>query len=228
LAIKEIREFVGGFAPSAHRRPTARPSSVDSRREPAPEVLERWNAARETTSSLYLASRGLAQSTLSHPRFKGVWRVDNRQNVLFAHRDGHERLVGFEIKHHNFTSYPRGGVRTGIWRSNALPEDRYFLLTESAINALSFHQLHPELAVAHRSFGGRIGTAQLRLLQRELECLPITTTVLLAFDGAGDRAGEHYENQVRHILPSGLYAETARPPYSKDWNDYLQAQELNR
>ena len=115
-----------------------------------------------------------------------------------------------------------------MWRSNELAGDRYYLLTESAINALSFHQLHPDLPVTHRSFGGRIGSAQLRALQVELDRLPTSTTVLLAFDGAGDGAGQHYEQQVRSVLPRGLSAETAHPPHTKDWNDYLQAIEPSR
>ena len=228
LALTEIRDFVGGL-PSPPLRPTpVRPGSADSLRVPDPEVQERWNAAREMSCSAYLASRALTPATLSDPRFRGVWRIDRRQNLLFAHRDANQRLVGFEIKNHNFTSYPRGGVRTGMWRSNALPGDRYLLLTESAINALSFHQLHPQLPVSYRSFGGRIGAAQLQLLQRELEKLPATTTVLLAFDGAGDRAGQHYEHQVQRVLPAHLRAEVRHPPHSKDWNDYVQALEFDR
>ena len=173
-------------------------------------------------------AEGSRRATLSHVRFEGTWRLDDRDNVLFAHRDGDGRLVGFEIKNHGFTSYPRGGVRTGMWRSNPVPGDRYFLLTESAINALSFQQLHPEVPTAHRSFGGRIGTAQLRLLAAELERLPPTTTVLLAFDGAGDPAGRRYEEDVRRVLPKNLRAEIAHPPCGKDWNDYLQSIELSR
>ena len=154
--------------------------------------------------------------------------MDDRQDELFAHRDAAGRMVGFEIKNHASTSYPRGGVRTGFWRSNPLPSDRHYLLTESAIDALSFQQLHPDLPVAHRSFGGRIGSEQMRVLRDEIDRLPAGTTVLLAFDGAGDLAGRRYEDQIRAILPARLRAETAHPPRCKDWNDYLQSLELGR
>jgi hypothetical protein len=227
LVVRELREYAG-VSPT----PPATAFSVHppSRQErlPSPEVASRWNAAREPNSSSYLASRGLLPSTLAHPRFTGVWRVDDRQNVLFAHRDCDARLVGFEIKNHNFTSYPRGGVRTGLWRSNAFPGDRYLLLTESAINALSFDQLHPDRTVRYMSFGGRIGSGQLAALECTLRSLGRNVTILLAFDGAGDEAGAHYERQVRNILPAGLRAETTHPPSEKDWNDYLQSVQLGR
>jgi hypothetical protein len=222
LALKELREFVGSPLLSPHRPPLTSQIQT-SARVPAPEVERRWEAAHTVTASPYLAGRGLLPATLGHERFRGTWRVDGRGNVLFAHRDARGALVGFEIKNSGFTSYPRGGVRTGMWRSHDLAGDRYYLLTESAINAMSFHQLHPELAVTYRSFGGRIGSAQLRALEVEFKRLPTSTLVLLAFDGAGDRTGQHYEQQARSVLPRGLSAETAHPPHTKDWNDYLQA-----
>lgn len=234
LALKEIRDFVGDAPPTRRLRPirveTTEPvtRSDPPLREPSPDVLQRWNAAREARSSPYLASRGLTVATLSHPRFAGSWRLDNRDNVLFAHQDAEARLVGFEMKNHGFTSYPRGGVKTGMWRSNPIPGDKHLLLTESAINALSFHQLHPEMTVSYRSFGGRIGAAQLRLLGADLERLPAGSTVLLAFDAAGDPAGRRYEDQIRLILPRALRAEIAHPPHCKDWNDYLQSRDLER
>jgi hypothetical protein len=228
LALKEIRNFMGIVPPRKSRKFSQSGDANDKPRGPAPEVLQRWNAAREASSSGYLASRGLTEATMSHERFKGGWRLDGRDNVLFAHRDGDGRLVGFEIKNHGFTSYPHGGVRTGMWRSNPTTRDMYYLVTESAINALSFQQLHPEMPTAHRSFGGRIGTAQLRLLASELDRLPRKATVLLAFDGAGDPAGRQYEEDVRRLLPKDLRAETAHPPHGKDWNDYLQSLELGR
>ena len=228
LALKEIREFLG-VLPFRPRQPIRGPEEPgESRHQPAPQVVQQWNAASQARNSAYLASRGLTESTLSHVRFECTWRLDARGNVLFAHRDGDGQLVGFEIKNHGFTSYPRGGVRTGMWRSNPVRGDRYFLVTESAINALSFQQLHPGVPTAHRSFGGRIGTAQLRLLAAELDCLPPTTTVLLAFDGADDPAGRRYEEDVRRVLPNNVRAEIAHPPCGKDWNDYLQSIELSR
>lgn len=226
LAVRELRDFVGAMPVRA--TPRAPAPAGGSSREPSPCVLERWNAAREVQNSRYLSSRALVSQAWNHQRFRGTWREESRGNVLFAHRDLSGKLTGFDIKNRGMSLFSPGGVKTATWRSNDLPNDRYLLLTESAINSLSFHQLHPELAVRHRSFGGRIGTAQLELVRREVERLPRRMTVLLAFDGQDDPAGQRYEEQVRRILPSGLRVEVAHPPRCKDWNDYLQEVALER
>ena len=228
LALKEIRDFVGIVRATqpAPRRPDRPGDAPEARREPGPEVQQRWNAAQRGAGS---GVPGQPGTHGGHAVPRAVQRVPGGSMAattccsLIGTATG--AWSGFEIKNHGFTSYPHGGVRTGMWRSNPLPADRYYLLTESAINALSFHQLHPEMPTAHRSFGGRIGTAQLRLLASELERLAKTTTVLLAFDGAGDPTGPRYEEQVRRILPEDLRAEIAHPPHGKDWNEYLQSLE---
>jgi hypothetical protein len=225
--LRELRDFVGApLAKYSPHRPA--PPAPPATRTPSAQVAEAWNAARETTSSVYLESRALTPATLRHPRFAGRWRVDARGNVLFPHHDDQGVLTTFEIKNYHFTSSATGGVKTGLWRSNEFPGDRFIFLTEASINALSFHQLHPDRPTRYRSFAGRIGVEQLRLAQRELATLPGTMTVLLAFDGNGDPSGKVYEAQIRQILPPHLKAEVCHPPSGKDWNEHLENLDRSR
>jgi Toprim-like len=230
IVLREIRDFVGAppLQPSHRLAAPAYKDPAYKERKPTSSVLEAWTAARETSTSQYLESRSLTPATLRHPRFAGTWRTDQRGNVLFPHRADDGLLATFEVKNYNYTSSAVGGVKTGFWRSNDFPHDKFLFLTESAINALSFHQLHPHQPTRFRSFGGRIGAEQLRLAEKELTRLPSNITVLLAFDGNGDLAGREYEAQVRRIMPPHVRAEVCYPPSGKDWNDHLQALDIER
>jgi hypothetical protein len=232
LALRELRDFVGAApVPSDFARTNSAASPPPGPRAATPEVLQAWQAAQSPKTSRYLTSRGLTAATLNSERFIGTWRVDRRQNVLFPHRDAAGTLTGFDIKNYGISIFSKGGVKTGVWRSNPNPlptEDPYYLLTEASINNLSFQQLHPQMAIEHRAFGGRIGKEQLRVVATELKSLSRTTTVLLGFDGNGDLAGREYERQIREVLPAWLRAERTHPPRGKDWNEYLQSREIDR
>ena len=224
LALQELRDFVGTSPlmrphQGVHRAP-------DRLRGPSPEVAARWEAASDTRLCPYLLTRAISPRTLTDSRFAGTWRMDSRGNALFPHRDGQGLLTNFEMKNHGFTSYPRGGIKTGIWRSNEMASDRRLCMAESAIDALSFHQVHGDRDTRYWSASGNPGGRQLKLMEAELAKVPAGTDILLAFDK--DAAGAAFEAQVRAMLPRHLQAQVAHPPAGKDWNEYLQARELDR
>jgi hypothetical protein len=223
LALRELRQHVhGGTAPilatpinQAHRATGGPPA-------PAPTVAARWARALEATTSGYLEQRGISPAILTSQRFRGTWRV-HRGQVFFAHRNQTGQLTGFEIKG-GPVPFPKGGVKTGCFRTNPQPRTTHLVLTESAVEALSFAQLNSHLEASFRSFGGRIGVHQLAGLRAELATLAALArppVVLLAFDD--DRDGRRYAEQVRRILPTRLIAEEVHPPAEEDWNAYLQA-----
>jgi hypothetical protein len=186
-------------------------------------VVRAFAAAREVTDSAYLRERGLERETLRHPRFAGTWREDARANVLFAHRDDASELTGFEVKNRGFTRFAPGGTKSA-WQSNVSSDDRFAIVTESAIDALSYHQLHGERASRSRylSTAGAPGGAQLTTLGRLFGNLRGGVTVVAAVDA--DEAGRKLAARLAELARAHphLQFERHEPVGGKDWNELLQ------
>jgi hypothetical protein len=216
-ACDELRQYLGS-PPPAIDFPPAPQRSVDTR-----SAAEAFDRALRADNSVYLNERGIRAETLADARFADTWRIGPRQNVFFAHRDDDGVITGFEIKNRGFTGFATGGRKTA-WQSVQRPDDRALVVTESAIDALSYHQLHPERAAATRylSTAGHPSPAQIELLDRLFSALPASSTVVAAVDA--DSAGE--------TLARGLHELTRRhaelgfrrdaPTAAKDWNEVLQ------
>ncbi len=196
---------------------------------PAPDrrsVVRAFASAREVTESPYLRERGLERETLRHPRFAGTWRQDARGNVLFAHRDDTGELTGLEIKNRGFTGFAPGGTKSA-WQSGAEAGDRFAVVTESAIDALSHHQLHRERGDRTRylSTAGAPGRTQLGILGRLFGHLAAGSTVVAAVDAddAGHKLAARLQELVRAHAHLGF--ERHEPVGGKDWNELVQKEQ---
>ena len=192
-----------------------------------PRVLSAFSAAREVETSPYLNGRGIRPETLNDPRFRGVWRVDGRGNVLFPHRDrkGEEGICGYEVKNKGFTGFSPAGIKA-LWVSAARDTDTRLVLTEAAIDALSYHQLQPDEHTRYASTGGAWSPTQRDLLTRVIQRLPQGSTVVLAQDA--DRDGDKLARQIQELVPGARFLRHAPPHFHekvKDWNDVLQRAE---
>jgi hypothetical protein len=145
--------------------------------------------------------------------------VDQRGNVLFPHSD-REGLAGFESKNHGWTAFSPGGVKA-LWSSQTFVTDHRLILVESAIDALSFHQLHPDPDARYASTAGSLSAHQRALVAEMLKAQPAGTVVVLAFDR--DPGGEKLAAEVRAL--SGTDLTRACSPIGKDWNDCLKERE---
>lgn len=183
-------------------------------------VMAAWERARATLVLPYLTGRGLGPEVLSLPIFAGCLRVDERGNALFPHYD-REGLCGFEIKNRDFTGFAAGGVK-GLWYSKARPMDNRLVLTESAIDAMSFHVLQGDDRTRYMSTGGSLNPQQPALLRGAMEKMPPGGLVLLAFDA--DEGGEKLTEEVRAFAPSGRELRRVVPEGGKDWNQVLKNQ----
>jgi len=205
-----------------HVAPELYRHSVEPRRTARASAERVFGEARRVNGSAYLESRGIRCETLASDRFAGTFREDRRGNVLFPHGDA-EGFAGFESKNHGWTSFSPGGVRA-LWRSNSLPGDTDLVLVESAIDALSFDQVHRSPPASYASTGGTLSEHQRLVLGRTLDALPQGTTVVLAFDR--DAAGERLADEVRELRAAEF--SRSSPPTGKDWNEYVQALERDR
>lgn len=199
-------------------------SSFQSRSATQPKdreaVAAAFAAAVVVDSDPYLSSRGVRPETIRSARFQGTLRRDRRGNVLFPHADG-EGLSGFESKNHGWTSFSTGGVKA-LWRSNATPGDRRLVLTESAIDGISYHQLAPDDLTWYASTAGTLSRHQRSLLAEVFRRLPAGAAVVLAFDA--DAGGNRLARDVAE-LAQGVRVLREVPPHGKDWNECLQRSE---
>jgi hypothetical protein len=172
----------------------------------------------------YLESRGLTRQTLNEPRFRGTWcQAEGRhQNVLFLHRDG-DGLCGFEIKNAGgFTGFSKGGDK-GLWASSASPMDHRLVIAESAIDAISYHQLNPHPRTRYLSFAGGLNERQPELLERAISWMAAGSTVVAATDN--DKEGHAFAERIAALCEQHPHVTFERhaPTLGKDWNEQLQA-----
>jgi hypothetical protein len=129
------------------------------------KVETAYAAMRDTIDRhLYLElERALPSALLTEARFAGRVRVDDRGNAIFPHFDA-EGLSGYEIKNTGFTGYASGGSKA-LWLSHEQPEDNRFVVTESAIDALSHAVLFPDDHARYASIGGKPNPQQPELIR---------------------------------------------------------------
>lgn len=215
-----VRQKLRGWTGSAPKsRVAAMPALLPVTKD-RESVLRTWSRARVQVDIPYLTGRGLGPALLGLDRFAGRVRVDHRSNALFPHYD-HEGLCGFEIKNRGFTGFASGGSK-GLWYSQAHASDRVLVLTESAIDALSFHALHPDQPARYMSTGGALNPRQPALLRGAMEKMEEGSVALLAFDD--DDAGASLADEVAALAPAAIRTQRTLPPLGKgsDWNDVLR------
>jgi Toprim domain-containing protein/uncharacterized protein DUF3991 len=220
---EELRGWLGIWRPEPEWLPPAAPPR-DGR-----SVAEAFARAHLSETCAYLRGRGIRRETQCHARFAGTWRLEARGSALFAHRDDTGELTGFEIKGPSFTGFSPGGTKSA-WQSTARDDDRVIVMTESAIDALSYHQLHPENAPFSRylSTAGAPSARQVAIFGRMFVKLSAGVTIVAAFDR--DEAGDALARRVEELARQHPHVRFERdaPAEDKDWNDVLQRVERGR
>jgi hypothetical protein len=214
---RELLPWIGAEPPRVS--PDLYRAAVSPRAVDREATRAEYDGARRVFNSAYLNSRGIRPITIGDPRFVETLRADPRGNILFPHRDS-LGFAGFESKGYHWTSFSVGGVKA-LWSSNVSSTDTRLVLVESAIDALSHYQLHPDAHTRYASTAGAISPHQRAVIDTALRMLPPKTTVVLGFDR--DAAGDDLAKQVRELSPGPF--ERATSPVGKDWNDCLQARE---
>jgi len=187
----------------------------------------RYQDAQVAETSPYLLGRGLSAETLRHPRFRDTWRQDARGNVLFVHRD-REGISGFEVKNHGFTGFAAGGTKT-CWHSAAYRSDAALVVAESAIDALSYHELHARADARYVSTAGMPSALQLGLLERAAAKMASGSTIIAAVDA--DRGGDLLSHVLKRCMAQSHVRFVRHSPTqarAKDWNDVLRMQRQQR
>lgn len=221
---RELRGWIGvdPTRSPAPLPPYTPPAEVARRKREA--IEKAFKQLRRVENNLYLNGRGIRPETLQSDRFKGTWFEDERGNAIFPHRSGSspDDVCGWEKKNRGFTGFATDGVKT-LWISRAKRGDNRLVFVESAIDALSYHQLHGDSSTRYASTGGSIGERLgATFIERAIGRMPADATVVTATDS--DAQGEKYAQQIAERA-GGRTVVRHKSPMGKDWNDCLQARE---
>ncbi|MDJ0594387.1 MAG: toprim domain-containing protein [Pleurocapsa sp. MO_226.B13] len=208
-------------------RPIDKPQPVTGDRLSVVKAVSRFKVA---TAHPYLEKRGIEQSILKSDRFTGTVAIDSRGNAIFPHYDK-DGITGFTAKNDNYQGFSKGGTKA-LWRSNKNESDRRLVIVESAIDAMSYHQLKSQDNPHTRyiSTGGTISSSQLELIKTAMaEMTKIGGEIVIATDN--DMAGNKLAQTLSQEAPSQSKISRDLPDLGKDWNELLQhirQQEITR
>lgn len=190
--------------------------SIPQKQSPntAPLSLDTLTPATRDTANL--ADRGIGD-WVHHPVFVGKVFEDWRGNACFPHYDDNGPC-GWEVKNSGFTGFANGGHK-GLWFSNRPAVLQRLVLTESAIDAMSYHAIHGGDDMRYLSFGGGIGRNQIGLITRAIERTPNDCLIVLAVDN--DAAGSGYIEQITALVNGCRRVQAHQPTTGKDWNEAL-------
>jgi hypothetical protein len=185
-------------------------------------VAKEWHGASSYVSHAWLeGERSIPPALLQAERFAGRFRIDARNNVLFAHVNAGGQLCGFEKKNRGFTGFSAAGEK-GLGSSNDCDGDIVIVLAESFIDMLSHAALFPHERTRYRSFGGGLSPKQPAIIREHILALPRGAEVVAATDA--DDAGQRFAETIR-LLCDG-YAFREHRPSAGDWNDVLRDRSL--
>ena len=227
---QELRPWIGkgGTKPNVARQLFA--SHVEPTTKDRAQVLKALHQMPVITEHPYLLERGITPELLQSSRFRGKVLTDARCNAVFPHVD-RGGFCGYEQKNRNpktgesWTGFSPGGTK-GLWFSHITRADTRLVVTESAIDALSFHALHPHPETRYASTGGSLNPTQPELLSGALQKLPEGGAFLIATDAdtAGRRLAENLAEIADGVGRADLGVQRVEPPEEgQDWNDQLRA-----
>jgi len=191
--------------------PTSKPDRAKVRRI--------WNVLDRVQAPPYLLSRSIPLSVLMDARFADCWR-QGRDAVAFPSWDK-QGLCGLEFRVEGVKRFLSGGIK-GLWASRNIKTCSRLVVTESAIDALSYHALHVDAAdsewpLGYCAFGGGLGSLQRELLAGLLrQCAEQGCEILAGTDN--DPAGDQYAETLAEL--AGIAIERVCP-YGKDFNEDL-------
>ncbi|MBU0800640.1 MAG: DUF3991 and toprim domain-containing protein [Alphaproteobacteria bacterium] len=177
------------------------------------------------TSHEYLEQeRKISRAVLQESRFAGKLFSDKYGNVVFPHFDK-EGLCGLELKNADKGVMTRGSAK-GLWTSKRLKTDTTLVITESGIDALSYHDLFRPTDTAYAAVSGTMKKdSQFDLALDLIGNFPHLRTIILAVDN--DAGGANIAGKIETaVKAAGLFTGTVRrhipDTAGQDWNEHLK------
>jgi Toprim-like/Protein of unknown function (DUF3991) len=217
---KELRPWIGRPAVPVPLFPQLEKTGKDRLR-----VEAEYRRMQDAPAHPYLVqARRLSPALLRSHRFTGRIRGDDNGNAVFPHFDA-EGLCGYELKNSRFTGFAKGGEK-GLWFSRAFAQDRRLVLSESAIDALSYAALYPDERARYASIGGQTNPKQPDLIKAAALRLAEGSEIIAAMDN--DTAGRDLSSLVAAAVEASgrndiSFRVHCPDTEGADWNDVLKA-----
>jgi hypothetical protein len=236
---RNIGEGRAYLRPFLSAPPTRTRAAQDFVKEKMPrDFTTEWASFEPYANSGYLEGRGLTPETIA--AFAVHIKYDNSgySNVCFCHRarGDVDKITGWEIRNGrrngtpDFRGFTKNGNRTLFLGPAVTDEIEKIVITESAVDAMSYFQLDFE-RYKHRtlytSFAGNPSREQISQIIELGLSSPKVNEIIIATDA--DESGDRMATLLMSSLPPGI-ATRHRPEFSvseqgagkKDWNDLVR------
>ncbi len=171
----------------------------------------------------YLHSRGLELQTLNNTTFKGrIFNVTIGEfdNTGFPYYDAEDKIAGYEIRNEKYKHMVEGSKRSScIWHSNITNILYFVVLTESPIDAISYHQLKGKENTLYVAFAGAVGDDQIRTLKAIISRADTGHDFKFISAVDNDDAGKRYTEKFKTVFGEKLIVDV---PTFKDFNEDLK------
>ena len=108
---------------------------------------------------------------------------------------------------------------SSVWHSNIPDLLDFVLLTESPIDALSYHQLRGKKNTLYVAFAGAVGDNQIATLKAINKKANTNSDFKFISAVDNDKAGRRYTEKFQNAFPQNLIIDT---PFAKDFNEDLK------
>ena len=171
----------------------------------------------------YLLSRDLSAELLeSEPFLKKILSIHDNgfTNTAFPYTNKEEKILAIQKKSESYDGFVAGSQKENtVWHSNMPKILEKIIITESVIDALSYHQLNPSQNSLYVATGGSIGNGQIEVIKnlKHIGNISSNFTYISAVDN--DKAGDRYNIKLLECLYPDIVL--IDKPVSKDYNQDL-------
>lgn len=221
MNLGHARKYLRSYVPGAWKAPdltqAAAKHAVQVAKPLAPEELQAQAQALVPYSGPgYLErERGITAETIT--AFAAHIRQDNSRfhNVCFPHTDANGLTTGWEVRNHGFKAFLADGQKS-LWVADL--GGKTAVITESAIDGMSYRQAHDALPACYISIAGAMNPTQREDLEDFLKSSDAFDEVIVATDNDAD--GRKYFEVINAWRPDAVW----RPaPVGGDWNEAICA-----
>lgn len=183
----------------------------------------------ELKDPTYLYFRGIQSQTINKTLFKGkIFNVKSNEynNIGFPYYNAFGDTVGFELRNKQFRHVIEGTDRSiGIWHSNLPQTLESVILTESPIDALSYHQLKGKKNTLYVSFGGSVTFGQLETVKSIIASANVSPELKIISAVDNDEMGRIYTQKFKETFSENIVEDF---PGLKDYNEDLKKSQIIR
>jgi hypothetical protein len=177
----------------------------------------------------YLYFRGIKSEIIGSGLFEGkIFNVKGNDfnNLGFPYYNESGKIIGFELRNRDFKNVVEGSDRSvGIWHSNIPVPVKNVVLTESPIDALSYHQLKGKENSLYISFGGSVAAGQLETCKRIIAKADPDPDLKIFSAVDNDAMGKLYTKKFKDAFPWKVVEDY---PRLKDYNEDLIKGQIRR